>query len=235
MPNGLGNTPTDSVLIIVQTFQAFFQAFGAMMAFLAVSQRLEGWGNCKATSVAGDPLEGTLSSVPGLALASTGVPHAALLGDAFAMLPWARTATPWQRGSVLFRKPDGAMAPYDPTGGAIRPQVLDIFVAPPRSGKSVLANTINLGLCLSSAVLGSQGARLPLIGKADIGNSADGYRVQSIGNGPFSAVMLSVMEATAQVARPDMLLVNDLDAVWQAAQLRSRAAPQTRSSAGARP
>lgn len=140
-----------------------------------LAQRLEGWGNCKATSVAGDPLEGTLSSVPGLALASTGVPHAALLGDAFAMLPWARTATPWQRGSVLFRKPDGAMAPYDPTGGAIRPQVLDIFVAPPRSGKSVLANTINLGLCLSSAVLGSQGARLPLIGKADIGNSAEGF------------------------------------------------------------
>ncbi len=62
-----------------------------------------------------------------------------------------------------------------------------------------------------------------------------GYRVQSIGNGPFSAVMLSVMEATAQVARPDMLLVNDLDAVWQAAQLRSGAAPQTRPSAGARP
>ena len=141
----------------------------------SLSQRLEGWGNCKATSMAGDPLEGTLSSVPGLALASTGVPHAALLGDAFAMLPWARTANPWQRGSVLFRKPDGAMAPYDPTGGAIRPQVLDIFVAPPRSGKSVLANTINLGLCLSSAVLGSHGARLPLIGKSDIGNSAEGF------------------------------------------------------------
>ena len=140
-----------------------------------LTQRLEGWGNCKATSVAGDPLEGALSSVPGLALASTGVPHAALLGDAFTMMPWARTANPWQRGSVLFRKPDGAMAPYDPTGGAIRPQVLDIFVAPPRSGKSVLANTINLGLCLSTAVLGPQGARLPLIGKADIGNSAEGF------------------------------------------------------------
>ncbi len=36
VPNRLGNTPADSVLIIVKTFQAFFQAFGAMMAFLAV-------------------------------------------------------------------------------------------------------------------------------------------------------------------------------------------------------
>lgn len=59
-----------------------------------------------------------------------------------------------------------------------------------------------------------------------------GFRVRGIGSGPFSAVMLSVMEATAQVARPDMLLVNDLDAVWQAAQQRHRSAPQTRPSTG---
>lgn len=66
-----------------------------------------------------------------------------------------------------------------------------------------------------------------------------GYRVRGIGNGPFSAVMLSVMEATAQVARPDMLLVNDLDAVWQAASQRFRhaaaAAAGSRPSAGAAP
>ena len=140
-----------------------------------LSQRLEGWGNCKATTVAGDPLEGVMSSVPGLALTSTAAPSLALLSDALAMLPWNRTASPWQQGSVLFRRPDGAIWPYDPSGGSKRPQVLDLFVAPPRSGKSVLANTINLGLCLSSAVLGSQGAKLPLIGKADIGPSAEGF------------------------------------------------------------
>ncbi len=140
-----------------------------------LSQRLEGWGNCKATTIAGDPLEGAMSSVPGLSLASTGTPSLALLGDVLAMLPWNRTASPWERGSVLFRLPDGGLWPYDPSGGSKRPQVLDIFVAPPRSGKSVLANTINLGLCLSPAVLGSQGAKLPLIGKADIGPSAEGF------------------------------------------------------------
>ena len=91
------------------------------------------------------------------------------------MMPWNRTASPWQAGSVLFRRPDGGIWPYDPSGGSKRPQVLDIFVAPPRSGKSVLANTINLGLCLSSAVLGAKGAKIPLIGKLDIGPSAEGF------------------------------------------------------------
>src|SRR6185312_14713370 len=65
--------------------------------------------------------------------------------------------------------------PYDPAGGRKRPLVVDIFVAPPGSGKSVLANTINIGLCLSSAVMGTNGAKLPLIGKADIGKSAEGF------------------------------------------------------------
>jgi intracellular multiplication protein IcmB len=141
----------------------------------ALSQRLEGWGNCKASAVAGDPLEAAMSSVPALALASTGTPSLALLEDALAMLPWNRTASPWTHGSVLFRRPDGAIWPYDPAGGSMRPQVLDIFVAPPGSGKSVLANTINLGLCLSPAAMGTRGARLPLIGKADIGPSAQGF------------------------------------------------------------
>ncbi|WP_139323467.1 hypothetical protein [Roseomonas sp. TAS13] len=62
-----------------------------------------------------------------------------------------------------------------------------------------------------------------------------GYRVRGIGNGPFSAVMLSVMEATAQVARPDMLLVNDLDAVWQAANQRYRHVAGSRPAGGAAP
>lgn len=62
-----------------------------------------------------------------------------------------------------------------------------------------------------------------------------GYRVKRIENGQFSAVMLSVMEATAQVVRHDMLLVNDLDAVWQSARERSRITLQSRPGAGASP
>jgi intracellular multiplication protein IcmB len=95
-----------------------------------LSQRIEGWGNAKTTMVIGDPLEGVMSSAPGLALASTANPALALLGDALAMLPWNRTASPWESGSVLFRRPDGGIWPYDPAGGAKRPLVVDVFYAP---------------------------------------------------------------------------------------------------------
>jgi intracellular multiplication protein IcmB len=140
-----------------------------------LSQRIEGWGNARTTMVIGDPLEGVMSSAPGLALTSTGNPSLALFSDALAMLPWNRTASPWDAGSVLFRRPDGGIWPYDPAGGAKRPLVVDVFYAPPGSGKSVLANTINIGLCLSRAVMGTNGAKLPLIGKVDIGKSAEGF------------------------------------------------------------
>ena len=116
-----------------------------------------------------------MSSVPGLALASTGNPSLAPIGEALPLLPWSHTISPWERGSVLFRLPNGAIWPYDPSGGSMRPLMIDIFVAPPGSGKSVLANTINIGLCLSSAVLGGAKAKLPLIGKLDIGPSAEGF------------------------------------------------------------
>jgi intracellular multiplication protein IcmB len=140
-----------------------------------LAQRIEGWGNCKTTTVVGDPLEAAMSSVPGLALASTANPSLAPLGDALAMLPWSHTGSPYDSGSVLFRCADGRMWPYDPSGGRMRPLVVDMFVAPPGAGKSVLANTINLGLCLSTAALGTGGAQLPMIGKVDIGSSAEGF------------------------------------------------------------
>ena len=140
-----------------------------------LAQRIEGWGNARTTTVVGDPLEAAMSTAPGLALASTANPALAPLSDALGMLPWSHTASPWDMGSVLFRRADGGMWPYNPAGGSFRPLVVDIFVAPPGRGKSVLANTINIGLCLSQAAIGTNGAKLPLIGKVDIGNSAEGF------------------------------------------------------------
>jgi hypothetical protein len=47
-----------------------------------------------------------------------------------------------------------------------------------------------------------------------------GLRVHAVATNAFAPVMLSMMEAMAQVARPDMLLVNDLQGPWLAAQER---------------
>ena len=85
------------------------------------SQRIEGWGNAKATRIVGDPLEGVMSTVPGLALASTANPSLAPMGDALVMLPWTLTVSPWESGIVVFRRPDGGIWCYDPAGGPKRP------------------------------------------------------------------------------------------------------------------
>ena len=139
-----------------------------------LAQRVEGWGNCHAATIAGDPLEGVMSSAPGMAVASTAPPAAAPLGEVLRMLPWGRPASPWSQGAVVFRTPDGRVWPFDPAGSR-RAMVVDLFVAPSGYGKSVLANTILLGLCLSNAAQGANGTKLPFIGKLDIGPSAEGF------------------------------------------------------------
>ena len=137
-------------------------------------QRIEGWGNCGAASIAGDPLEGVMSSALGLAGASTAPPAAAPLGEALRMMPWGRPGSPWDTGAATFRTPDGRIWPYDPAGSP-RTMIGGLFVAPPGYGKSVMANSILLALCVSYAALGPTGAKLPLIGKLDVGPSAEGF------------------------------------------------------------
>ncbi len=64
-----------------------------------------------------------------------------------------------------------------------------------------------------------------------------GYRLQGIGAGNFATVMLATMEATAQVARPSAIVINDLGALWSAATKRIEHQPRlsSRAAAGAAP
>jgi len=64
-----------------------------------------------------------------------------------------------------------------------------------------------------------------------------GYRLQGISAGNFSTVMLATMEATAQVAGPAAIIVNDLNALWSAATKRIEHQPRlsSRAAAGAAP
>jgi intracellular multiplication protein IcmB len=138
-----------------------------------LEQRIQGWGNCRLGLTAGDALQGVMGSALGLTFGSTAPVGYAPLSDALRMLPLTRPASPWKDGSVVFRAPDGRIWPYDPAGSG-RQAVFITILAAPRRGKSTLANAMNLGLALSRAGLGSQGAKLPLIGKLDIGKSALG-------------------------------------------------------------
>jgi len=64
-----------------------------------------------------------------------------------------------------------------------------------------------------------------------------GYRLRGIGAGSFTTVMLAAMEATAQVARPGAIVVNDLNALWSAAtdRIERRARLARRAVQGATP
>ena len=60
------------------------------------------------------------------------------------------------------------------------------------------------------------------IKQVDDPQSLLGVRTKSIGAGPVTPVLLSVMEAIAQAERPDMLLVNDMSRNWATATDRMR-------------
>jgi hypothetical protein len=64
-----------------------------------------------------------------------------------------------------------------------------------------------------------------------------GYRLRGIGAGHFATVMLAMMEATAQVAGPSAIVVNELNALWSAAtdRINRRTRPLSRVGAGAVP
>jgi hypothetical protein len=64
-----------------------------------------------------------------------------------------------------------------------------------------------------------------------------GYRLRGIGAGHFATVMLATMEATAQVAGPSAIVVNDLNALWSAAtdRIERQARLVSRTGAGATP
>ncbi|MBV6632829.1 MAG: hypothetical protein KI792_07335 [Alphaproteobacteria bacterium] len=133
---------------------------------------IEGWGHCQASDMAGDPLEGVMSSGLGLAVRSTAPAGIAPIKDAVYWLPWGRAANPWKAGPVLFRTPDGKPWPYQP-GSSQQTSWIDLVFAPPGYGKSVLMNTINLACCLAPGT-STGSAKLPRIAIIDIGPSSSG-------------------------------------------------------------
>ncbi|KTC91024.1 type IV secretion protein IcmB [Fluoribacter dumoffii] len=129
---------------------------------------IEGWGSTDVSEICGDPFGGFVSGMLAATLNSTAVPTVAPLSSVISILPITRPASPWTKGALLFRTPDGKPWPFQP-GSTEQTTWIDLVYARPGSGKSVLSNAINLALCLSGGLL-----RLPRIAIIDIGPSSSG-------------------------------------------------------------
>jgi len=129
----------------------------------------QSWGNCQIGDISGDAFATTVSSALAFTSKIAATASAAPLSDVVQMLPFVRPASPWPNGGLLFRTPDGKLWPYQP-GSSYQISWIDIIYARSGSGKSVLASTLNLGLCL----LGGLSA-LPRISIIDVGPSSKGF------------------------------------------------------------
>ncbi len=134
----------------------------------ALTQAIESWGYCQVSQQTGDPLDCVMSSALGIACASTAPPGIAPLYEVMKLVPWQRASSPFQRGPILFRTPDGRVWPYQ-TGTNLTTTWFDLVFAQPGGGKSVLMNTLNLGTCLNAGI-----NKLPYIAVIDIGPSSAG-------------------------------------------------------------
>ncbi len=130
---------------------------------------VQSWGNCQVGDISGDSFGTTLSSALAVTSKITASSSAAPLSNVVQMLPFVRPASPWPNGGLLFRTPDGKLWPYQP-GSGYQVSWIDIIYARSGSGKSVLASTLNLGLCLLSGL-----ASLPRISIIDVGPSSKGF------------------------------------------------------------
>jgi len=166
------NLSTDETLIrlrVVATTHAPEKDLGLLRRRHAeLVKAIQGWGSMDVSEVCGDPFAGFIASTLATSLNSPAVPTVAPVSQVIKMMPWIRPASPWEYGAVLFRSPDGKPWPFQP-GSSLQTTWIDLVYARPGSGKSVLANAQNLGLCLLGGL-----SRLPRIAIIDIGPSSSG-------------------------------------------------------------
>ena len=129
---------------------------------------IQGWGSTDVSEICGDPFAGFVASMLATTTSSPAVATVAPLSAVMTMMPISRPASPWQKGALLFRSPDGKPWPFQP-GSSLQTTWIDLVYARPGSGKSVLSNALNLALCMSAGI-----SRLPRIAIIDIGPSSSG-------------------------------------------------------------
>jgi len=160
---------TDPALGLALTITTWSESEKTCVQNMQLIQRsMQSWGGCDALPKAGDATDLFVSSLPAL---SHSTPARFTLNngsDIAKMLPLFRPASLWKDGAVIFTSPDGRMMPFQP-GSSLQNAWVYLIFATMGSGKSVLLNTIELGMCLAPGL-----NRLPLMTVIDIGESVAG-------------------------------------------------------------
>lgn len=131
-------------------------------------QAMESWGYCQVSEFSGDPLDCVMSSAMGIHCAGTAPPAIAPMFEVMKLMPWQRPSSPFLKGAMLFRTPDGKVWPYQ-TGTNVTTTWFDLIFAQPGAGKSVLLNSTNMACCLTPGM-----SELPYVAIIDIGPSSSG-------------------------------------------------------------
>ncbi|WP_235602957.1 hypothetical protein [Piscirickettsia litoralis] len=99
-----------------------------------LAQLVQAWGGCEVKEFYGDPYAEVLSTAVAVRNKSAAVTSGAPLSEVVKMLPITRPASPWKKGALLFRTPDGKLWPYQP-GSNHQVSWIDIIYARSGSGK----------------------------------------------------------------------------------------------------
>lgn len=213
--------------------QIVFQTWGntkeeATSNYTKISQQVQAWGSCNVSSTFGDPLLGFFSASPGYSNRNGAHVLVPPVSEAAKLLPMTRPASPWHRGTVIFRTPDGKLFPMSPSS-SIQTTWVDVILSPPGSGKSVQLSTLNLG-CLMSPGL----RRLPFCFIIDIGESSRGLieMMQSVlpPGRKHEALFKRLQNTTADGVnpfdtQPGCRFPNDVEKTYQQALLMNFATP----------
>ncbi len=131
-------------------------------------QSVESWGYCQVSEFSGDPLDCVMASALGIHCAGTAPVAIAPMFEVMKLMPWQRPSSPFEKGAMLFRTPDGKVWPYQ-TGTNVTTTWFDLIFAQPGAGKSVLLNSTNMACCLTPGL-----SQLPYVAVIDIGPSSSG-------------------------------------------------------------
>lgn len=160
---------TDPALGLAVTITTWSESEKTCIQNMQLIQRaMQSWGGCDVLPRAGDATDLFVSSLPALSHSSPARFTLNNGSDIAKMLPLFRPASLWKDGAVIFTSPDGRMMPFQP-GSSLQNAWVYLIFATMGSGKSVLLNTIELGMCLAPGL-----SRLPLMTVIDVGESVAG-------------------------------------------------------------